>query len=205
MPNVPLTPDGRTNDSFTAPLSVESQHAAMVKALIKDPQEVANTLTLNKIALLHTALGLAGEVGEIVDCIKKHVFYNQPLKRVFADGDGSIEEEGGDLEFYLEDLRMRTGVFRDSMLTGNLGKLAKRYENYIYSDNAAQVRADKANIKCALCFEFFSNNEQPEVMEGVKLHQACAEAIRDNPSVLGDALRKNFPHLCGETGPKNTQ
>ena len=47
--------------------------------------------TLN---VLHWALGLSGEVGEIVDPIKKHVFYNQPLDVP------NIEEELGDVFYY---------------------------------------------------------------------------------------------------------
>jgi len=113
-------------------------HPELVKALLKDGNSILQTLTASKADKLHNALGIAGEAGEVVDVIKKHVMYNKPL-----DIDLIIEELG-DLEFYLEGLRQNIGISRDDVLLNNIDKLSKRYESMSYSDAAAINRVDKS-------------------------------------------------------------
>lgn len=48
-----------------------------------------------ELDLLHCATGLVTESAELVDCIKKHVFYGKPLDVV------NIKEELGDLLWYI--------------------------------------------------------------------------------------------------------
>ena len=118
--------------------AVQTAHQEMVKALVKPPGEILASLTPEKVALLHAALGIATEAGEILSAVKAHVIYNRPLDCE------NILEEAGDSEFYWEDLRRNLGFSRLDALQHNLKKLAKRYENFKYSDQAAQQRADKA-------------------------------------------------------------
>lgn len=115
--------------------TVEEQHALMVKSLIKDPNEIG--LDLRDLALMHDLYGITGEVGELVDAIKKHTIYGKTL-----DLDNIIEELG-DLEFYLQDLRTNLGLTREQTLVSNMEKLAKRYPNFNYTDARALARADK--------------------------------------------------------------
>lgn len=86
--------------------------------------------------LLHAAIGIAGEAGELLDAVRKHVFDGQPLD------EDNLKEEAGDIIFYLEALiqTMRTTV--QEIITGNMAKLSKRYEGG-YSDQQAQERKDK--------------------------------------------------------------
>jgi len=117
--------------------SVEANHCLMVGTLLKPGQEVLNSLTPDKIDLAHSAFGIGGESGELLDVIKKHVFYNKPLDR------NNVIEELGDLEFYMQALRAKLGITRQETLEHNMEKLAERYKNYVYSDQAAIDRADK--------------------------------------------------------------
>jgi NTP pyrophosphatase (non-canonical NTP hydrolase) len=87
--------------------------------------------------LVHMALGIAGETGEIVDAIKKHAIYGKPL-----DSQNVIEELG-DLEFYMAGLRQMLEVSRRETLRANITKLQARYKDG-YSDAAAIARADKS-------------------------------------------------------------
>ena len=87
--------------------------------------------------LLHAALGLAGEVGELIDSIKKHVFYEQPL-----DLENCIEELG-DIEYYLGALRRNLHIGRLRTLESNITKLEKRYPGRKFTTAAAFERADK--------------------------------------------------------------
>lgn len=114
-----------------------TKHQDMVKLLAKPGEAIIESLTPDKAHMLHMAVGVAGEGGELLDAIKKHVIYNKNLDRA------NVVEELGDLEFYMEGLRERTGITREETLEHNYHKLMKkRYPNG-YSDQAAQDRADK--------------------------------------------------------------
>lgn len=89
--------------------------------------------TLN---VLHAAIGIAGEGGELLDAAKKHWAYNKPLDRA------NVIEELGDLEFYMTAMRQVLGISRQTVLDTNCAKLAVRYAAG-YSDAAAIARADK--------------------------------------------------------------
>lgn len=109
----------------------------MVRELTKPGSAILATLTPQRAELLHMAMGLAGEVGELVDAIKKHVIYNKEL-----DYENVIEELG-DVEFFLEGLRQTLNLQRAQILTANMVKLGARYPQGTYSDVAAKERADK--------------------------------------------------------------
>lgn len=90
--------------------------------------------------LMHMLLGLTGEVGELVDVMKKHLIYEQPL-----DCEGALEELG-DIEFYLAGIRNwfvdHGGTFREAILAHNVRKLSRRYPDGYSNKNAAD-RMDK--------------------------------------------------------------
>ena len=86
--------------------------------------------------LLHAAIGIAGEAGELLDAVRKHVFDGQPLDRE------NVIEELGDLNFYFEAACQAIGVTREEIEQRNQAKLSKRYEGG-YSDQQAQERKDK--------------------------------------------------------------
>jgi NTP pyrophosphatase (non-canonical NTP hydrolase) len=87
--------------------------------------------------LNHMALGVAGEAGELVDCIKKHTIYEKPLDRE------NLVEELGDLMFYMQGIMNKFALGVDEVIAANARKLMKRYETLQYSNEAAIARADK--------------------------------------------------------------
>jgi NTP pyrophosphatase (non-canonical NTP hydrolase) len=87
--------------------------------------------------LLHAALGIGGEAGEIVDAIKKHWVTGKPLDRE------NLVEEIGDVMFYMQALCNQLGITMTDAVIANMDKLNKRYPEG-YSDAAAIARADKA-------------------------------------------------------------
>lgn len=109
----------------------------MVKTLAKPGDDVITGLTPMSAHLLHMAVGISGEAGELLDAVKKAAIYCRTLDLT------NVIEELGDLEFYMEGLRQRLGITREETITGNITKLGKRYEGMKYSDKAAQDRADK--------------------------------------------------------------
>ena len=92
--------------------------------------------TPSQCELLHAAIGIAGEAGELLDAVRKHVFDGQPLDR------DNVIEELGDLCFYLEAAMMNIGIMRPLLQELNMAKLSKRYEGG-YTDQQAQERKDK--------------------------------------------------------------
>lgn len=86
--------------------------------------------------LNHSALGIAGEAGEVVDILKKYVIYGKPLDRA------KLVEELGDLLFYLDALVDDIGSNWDEVRQVNYDKLRARYPSG-YSDSAAIARKDQ--------------------------------------------------------------
>lgn len=110
--------------------SLETKYADFVNSKFK-------SMPSAKEDLLHATFGIVGEAGEIADAIKKHYFYNKPLDLE------NVIEELGDLEFYMQALRMCLAISRKDILIANMVKLSKRYGTGSYSDAQAQARADK--------------------------------------------------------------
>lgn len=113
------------------------EYPDMVKALAKPGIAILADLTVNQANVLHMAVGISGEAGELLDAIKKYTIYQKPLDFT------NVLEELGDLEFYMEGLRQEFSITREETLTANMTKLAIRYEGFKYSDQAAHDRADK--------------------------------------------------------------
>lgn len=86
--------------------------------------------------MMHMAVGISGEAGELLDAVKKVWVYNKQLDRT------NIIEELGDLEFYMQGLRLLVGATREEVLEANYQKLMVRYQG-AYSDEKAQERVDK--------------------------------------------------------------
>ena len=111
----------------------------MVQFLAKPGSDILQSLTPNKCNLMHAAIGIASEGGEILDCVKKYIIYNKDLDR------DNLIEELGDMEFFMQQCRQAINVRRVEVLQKNYIKLMnKRYPNG-YSDQAAQERADKVS------------------------------------------------------------
>lgn len=109
-----------------------------VSALVKDGDKIKSELTGNECHTIHMTMGICGEAGELLDAVKKAVIYRKELDMV------NVLEELGDIEFYLEGFRQSVGLTREQTIKDNMEKLSKRYAKIQYTDEAAQVRADKA-------------------------------------------------------------
>lgn len=103
-------------------------------------EEAMANLTPEKCDLLHAAVGIASEAGEILERVLEVVFCGEDITK-----DDNAVEELGDMEFYLKQYRGNKliNVTRDATLQHNLAKLAKRYKDYQYSDAQAAERNDK--------------------------------------------------------------
>lgn len=113
----------------------------MVAALSKPGEVILRELSPADAELIHMAMGVSGEAGELLDAIKKPTIYRKPIDME------NVIEELGDLEFFMERIRQMTGITREQTIQANIAKLGKRYSQGTYSNTQAQVRADKQELR----------------------------------------------------------
>lgn len=70
---------------------------------------------------INAALGLAGEVGEAVELVKKAYFHGKELNRE------KLRDELGDVLFYLDWLASLQGLTLQDVADANIAKLRARY------------------------------------------------------------------------------
>jgi NTP pyrophosphatase (non-canonical NTP hydrolase) len=84
-------------------------------------------------ALAIYALGLAGEAGEVVELVKKHLGHGHQLDK------DKLTRELGDVAWYLAVLAMSQGINLSEIAARNLAKLRERYPAG-FSHEASQQR-----------------------------------------------------------------
>ena len=77
----------------------------------------------NDEILLNGVMGLAGESGECVDMMKKHLFQGHELDKEH------IAKELGDVAWYIDLSAYAMGYDLETILQMNIDKLRKRYPN----------------------------------------------------------------------------
>lgn len=130
-------------------------HPEMVKKLVKDPQEIIDTLTLKKVDMWHAATGIGGEGPELLAG-----FFDDPHKGVDA---GNVMEELGDIEFYVQQLVSNTGITRTipekaqglspvkvAIACGNVLDIVKKHVVYDQELNEGKLTAAVAELDHAM-------------------------------------------------------
>lgn len=122
-------------------IDIQIEHTNMVSNLAKPGADILASLSESDCHIMHMIMGMSGEVGELLDAIKKSVIYGKTLDME------NVIEELGDIEFYMEGLRQVLLITRESTLINNHHKLLTgekaRYSEGKYSNEQAQQRADK--------------------------------------------------------------
>lgn len=76
-----------------------------------------------KDQIINASLGLAGEVGECVDHIKKGIYHGHDLDREY------IKKELGDIAWYIALMSDAFDLDMAEVFEGNIQKLKERYPN----------------------------------------------------------------------------
>lgn len=71
--------------------------------------------------LANAAMGLAGEVGELLDHLKKHLYHGHPLDIEY------VTKELGDVSWYTASLARQCGLELEAVAVENIEKLRRRY------------------------------------------------------------------------------
>lgn len=101
-----------TKEYVSNAIKTESTDFDKIGARLSDPKN---------IRILHAAIGLATEAGEVQDALKKHVFYGKPLDTV------NIAEELGDIFWYMAIMADALDVSFADIMDKNIAKLKARY------------------------------------------------------------------------------
>lgn len=93
--------------------------------------------TTNKDKLTLAALGLAGETGELVDAIKKHLYSSHQLDA------SEMLKELGDTLWYLVLLADTLGFSLEDVIQKNVDKLRSRYQSGSFTSQESINRTEK--------------------------------------------------------------
>lgn len=94
--------------------------------------------TVRNIRCLHASIGLVGEAAEMLDAMKKHIFYGKPLDVV------NIKEEAGDALWYLGILFNEMGWSFEEVAALVTNKLKLRYPDALFTSHSAIHRDTSA-------------------------------------------------------------
>lgn len=107
---------------------------------IEEFQKFVNSKTIKKLTSneikIMSLMGLAGEVGELIDENKKNIFYNK-----IANKSHIIEETGDILNYLLMYLNVMN-ISLSEIIDYNVEKISKRYHTNISKEEALE-RKDK--------------------------------------------------------------
>lgn len=87
-------------------------------------------LDFKPVRLLHAAIGMCTETGELQDQLKKHIFYGKPLDTT------NLVEEMGDLMWYVGIMCDTLKVSLEDVMIKNIAKLKARYPEKFTEDKA---------------------------------------------------------------------
>jgi NTP pyrophosphatase (non-canonical NTP hydrolase) len=143
-------------------MKLTTPYEQFVQSIVKPGHDILVQLTPLQASILHMAVGVSGEAGELLDAVKKHAVYQKQL-----DFD-NVREEAGDILFYLTGLLNELGLTLNECIEANVEKLSKRYPEKRYTNEAAIARADKLDV----IEEPVALNDDAD-LDGVKVERTC--------------------------------
>lgn len=120
----------------------------------------ARLVPLEIVQLLHSIIGLMGEIGELATALENHVWYGKPFDRV------DFKEEFGDLAWYLAEGTTALDYPLDHVLRSNSEKLRARFPEKFEEVLAAEENRDRAKER-----EILEQDTPPPIPRGIV--EAC--------------------------------
>lgn len=99
----------------------EYKHLALVTEPLEIDSVLARLAQRDTVRLLHGSFGIGSESGEVLDAIKRFVFYGKPVDRI------NLIEEAGDLLWYINLILDAVGSDLNEAKERNIAKLKARY------------------------------------------------------------------------------
>lgn len=108
---------------------------------IQDFQQFVSNKTIAELSerdvSMMALMGLAGETGELIDAMKKSIFYGKTKSREH------ITEEAGDILHYVMMFLNTEGIAVEDVIQANVDKISRRYPDAVPTKRNALERADK--------------------------------------------------------------
>jgi NTP pyrophosphatase (non-canonical NTP hydrolase) len=117
---------------------VTSKPSSDVEALIDRIRELDND-GAKLTHLLTFSLGMLGELGEVVDLIKKCLLQGREYN---SEIENMLLKEAGDLAFYFAQFCIAMGVDFEDLMQGNYEKLSARYPEGHFSTYRSENRKE---------------------------------------------------------------
>lgn len=108
--------------------------------------------------IFHGAVGICTEAGELMEQMKKHIFYGKPLDDI------NVKEEVGDLLWYLALTCKGAGFTFEEAMEANIAKLKARYPAGVFDEKFCHDRDHEAERKA---------------IDGANLVAMFQEAVKD--------------------------
>lgn len=147
------------------------------------------------LRMLHAFIGIATEAGELLDALKKHIFYGKGLDIV------NVEEELGDLDWYqsiaIHALRLnRYNTSWEQIWEKNIAKLQARYPDKFTSESA--VNRDLAAERAILEGSPAPKGEEEEEEEEIEECNICGFRPERGNVVYEDDGRRPLCPRCNK-------
>ncbi len=113
----------KTSEYIKSAIKTESNDFEPIKNRLQNEQT---------IRLLHAGIGLSTESAEILDSLKKHIFYGKSLDEV------NLKEEMGDLFWYLAIMADSLNIDFETIMSKNIEKLKARYGQKFSEEKAIE-------------------------------------------------------------------
>lgn len=111
-------------------MKIEEYKKLVISTENKNYEEIIDRVNKRGIRLLHGTIGASTEAAELLDAIKKHIYYGRDLDIP------NIKEEIGDIMFYLFLLIDELDLSFEEILEKNIEKLRIRYPNRFSKEDA---------------------------------------------------------------------
>jgi NTP pyrophosphatase (non-canonical NTP hydrolase) len=116
------------------PMNTKLYKELVLKTESKDFEAISSRLKDKRtLRLLHGSCGIATEAGELLDALKKHIFYGKEIDTV------NVVEEVGDLMWYCAIILDELDVEFEDVMEKNINKLKARYGEK-FSETSANTR-----------------------------------------------------------------
>ncbi len=101
------------------------------------PKIKERTSNVFQLRTLHSAMGICTEAGELMDALKKFIFYGKDLDVV------NVKEELGDLNWYIALMCDNLNISLEDIWETNIEKLAARYPDKFTEKDALNRNLNK--------------------------------------------------------------
>lgn len=146
-------------------------------------KRVEDTDDLMGIRLVHSIIGLSGEVGELASAIERVFWYGQKIDR------DNIREEIGDCLWYIAEACNSLGFHMAEVMDSNIRKLRQRYPQKFSCDDAKEENRNRQTEADVV----------KEPYRDVRKDSGTVVAPKGHGSIMEDTANEEL-NVCGPSG-----